>query len=100
MSDPEEWWRAYDPAARRALRELTALRPVLDRLEGRLVDEARLLGCSWAEVGADLGLTKAGAYARHAGHDAAAARRRALMAAWDADGWRHEGRPPSFGLDE
>jgi hypothetical protein len=55
--------------ARAALRALTALRPVLDRLEAALVDRARLDHCSWSEIGADLGTTKQTAHRRHGAHD-------------------------------
>jgi hypothetical protein len=71
-----------------ALRRLGALRPTLDRLEAALVDGAREHLCTWAEIGAELGLTKTGVYRRHGQHDPVAARRRARRAAGDSpDAW-------------
>jgi hypothetical protein len=70
--DPD---RCLSPA-RLALRELTRLRPALDRLEAALVDQARRDGCSWTDVASDLGVTKQSAHRRHAAHDPIAARSR------------------------
>ena len=43
---------------------LTAL---ADELVGHFIDEARTRGCSWAQVGREIGITKQGAHQRH-GH--------------------------------
>jgi hypothetical protein len=82
VADVDDGWSVFEPAQRKALRALTDVRSALDRLEAQLVSDARLEGCSWSEIGADLGLTKAGAYRRHAGHDLLAVRRREILAAW------------------
>ncbi len=47
------------------LRELCAARTALDGLEPRLVVEARLLGASWLDVGAALGVRAQTAHRRH-----------------------------------
>lgn len=49
----------------RALREIVALRTLLDGLEADLVRRARLEGASWTMIAAELGLTRQGARARH-----------------------------------
>ena len=48
-----------------ALREIAALRRVLDSLEAELVRNARLDGASWTTIAAELGLTRQGARRRH-----------------------------------
>ena len=50
---------------RRALREIVAVRRVLDSLEAELVRTARLDGASWTQLGRDLELTRQGARRRH-----------------------------------
>lgn len=72
------------PAARRALRELAAARPVLANVESRLVVVARRQGASWGDVAADLGITRQGARQRHLAVDPIAASRSKPISALDA----------------
>ena len=65
MSD---WLRA-------GLRELVAARAALDSLESELVVQARLSGCTWAELARDLELTPGGVRRRHLAVDPIFARR-------------------------
>ena len=58
-----------DHVVRIGLREIVALRTVLDSLETKLVIEARRRGYRWRELGADLGLTAHGVRKRHVAHD-------------------------------
>lgn len=58
-----------------ALREICALRRVLDSLESSLVVRGRLDGKSWSQLAEPLGLSKQGARKRHLGVDPVAARR-------------------------
>ena len=50
---------------RSGLREIVALRAVLDGLETELVVGARSRGCKWRELGEDLGLSAHGVRKRH-----------------------------------
>ncbi len=54
---------------RTGLREIVAVREVLDRLEAALVVEGRRRGSHWSELGADLGLSLHGARKRHLVND-------------------------------
>ena len=73
---------AWLSAPRRALRALTMLRESLDGIEAALVNEARLAGDTWAEIGEDLGVSRPTAHRRHSAHDPIAERRRRRLAAW------------------
>ena len=61
--------RDHSEPARRALRELTATRNAFDRLEATLVREARFAGGTWAEIAADLGVSRPTASRRHGHRD-------------------------------
>jgi hypothetical protein len=50
---------------RSGLREIVALRRVLDALEIELVVSARRRGCGWRDLGEDLGLSAHGVRKRH-----------------------------------
>lgn len=63
-----EWLRA-------GLREVVAARAVLESLETELVAQARLNGCTWAELARDLELTAGGVRRRHLEIDPASRRR-------------------------
>ena len=60
-----------------ALRELVALRAVLDSLEKGLVVRARLDGATWLDLAAPLGVSKQGVRKRHLSHDPVFSRRSA-----------------------
>lgn len=53
-----------DPAA--GLRAIRALRELADRLEALQVDNARLLGWSWQEIAAQLGVSRQAVHKKHA----------------------------------
>jgi hypothetical protein len=76
FSDPSAGSRtlARLDAPRHALRELVVTRESLDRLEAALVREARSHGSTWAEIAADLGVSRPTAQRRHARREARAAR--------------------------
>jgi hypothetical protein len=63
-----EWVRA-------GLREVVAARAALDSLETELVVQARLNGCTWAELARELELTAGGVRRRHLASDPILARR-------------------------
>ena len=71
MVDAGLWGRSWEEIARgidlplRGLREVTALRQTLDRLERELVVAARRNGSTWQEVGGALGISRQAAHARH-----------------------------------
>ena len=54
---------------RSGLREIVALRAVLDALESELVVGARGRGCTWLDLGEDLQLSAHGARKRHLARD-------------------------------
>jgi hypothetical protein len=54
---------------RSGLREIVALRAVLDALEAELVVGARGRGCRWQDLGEDLGLSAHGVRKRHLASD-------------------------------
>ena len=62
-------------AMRSGLREVVAVRAALQLLETQLVVQARLSGCTWAELAQDLELTAGGARRRHLAVDPVLARR-------------------------
>lgn len=66
--------RVFDPwgpgdVFRSGLREVVALRAVLDALEAELVIGARRRGYWWRELGEDLGLSAHGVRKRHLARD-------------------------------
>ena len=75
------------PAERRALREVVAVRAVLQTLESTLVVSARRRGVSWGELAVDLGITPQGARQRHLAVDPMARRpkRQSAMNAFYAE---------------
>jgi hypothetical protein len=48
------------------LEDLPVLREILERLEGELVLQARMIGDSWTEIGAALGVTRQSVHRKHA----------------------------------
>ena len=89
-----------------ALREITAVRGVLDALEGKLIVRARGSGATWSELAGPLGLSKQGARKRHLAIDPITARSSAkpptideyhaeLLAALHAEGRFLEWKEPS-----
>jgi hypothetical protein len=64
-----------DDIVRIGLREIVAVRAVLDSLEAKLVIEARRRGFRWHELGADLGLSAHGVRKRHVADDPIRAQR-------------------------
>ena len=60
---------------RAGLREVVAVREALNSLEAQLVVQARLNGCTWAELAEDLELTAGGVRRRHLAIDPVFARR-------------------------
>jgi hypothetical protein len=52
-----------DPAA--GLRAVASLRQLTERLESLQVNRARELGWSWAQIGAELGVSKQAVHQKH-----------------------------------
>lgn len=54
--------------ALRGLSLIVDIRETLERVEGCLAAEARDGGATWAEIGAELGISRQAAFARHRAH--------------------------------
>ena len=63
-----------DPAV--GLRAVASLRRLAEQLESLQVDRARDLGWSWAQIAAELGVSKQAVHQKHGGGRAAANRTR------------------------
>jgi len=57
---------------RTGLRAVASLRRLAEQLESLQVDHARKLGWSWAEIAAELGVSKQAVHQKHGGGRAAA----------------------------
>jgi len=55
-----------DPAT--GLRAVAALRTLAEQLESLHVDRARRLGWSWAQIAAELGVSRQAAHQKHGGY--------------------------------
>jgi DNA invertase Pin-like site-specific DNA recombinase len=58
---------AGDPDPRTGLRAVAALRKLVDQLERAQVRAARADGLSWADIAAELGVTRQAAFKKHHG---------------------------------
>jgi hypothetical protein len=63
-----------DPAV--GLRAVAALRQLAERLESLQVDRARDQGWSWAQIAAELGVSKQAVHQKHGGRTGASTKRR------------------------